>query len=594
MLSRRSALGISVAAVTGLGAAVLGAPAQAVPRRGGGRDVAVFGGGMAGLAAAHELIERGYRVTVYEPAFLGGKARSLPVPGTGSGGRLDLPGEHGFRFFPGCYQHVPDTMARIPLADRGNVKDSHLVAIDSLMVAFDSPDYAPVLLPGGIQNLVEHPDMLATAQNFQNAVATVFHGMRDIPTAEVTYFASRIAVMATSCRERRLGQWENQSWMEFVGAEGKSERYRLLSHAATRTTIAAKADTVSARTVGQIGVALLTASTGLIPQYSGNPITGGADRVLNLPTNEAWIDPWVTYLRSRGVSFVMGCGLRALHVRDGLIASASMTAAGDATSEVTADWYVVAIPLDRLKLLLDAALLDAAPSLEGIRHLDDDWMAGMQFFLGREPELPSGHIAILGSPWALTAIFQSSSWQVDFAARYGDGSVRECLSVDISAWDAPGILFGRTAKECSREEIAKEVWEQLRRGLNRGGAQIIRDADLLRWHLDPGITWTSDGIGNATPLLVNHAGSYRHRPDAATEIPNLFLGGDHVRTNIDLATMEGANESGRRAANAVLDAAGDPSPRVPIYPLWEAPALEPLQQLDRDRYRAGLPHILDR
>ena len=30
------------------------------------------------------------------------------------------------------------------------------------------------------------------------------------------------------------------------------------------------------------------------------------DRILDLPTNEAWIDPWVAYLKSRGVRFVMG------------------------------------------------------------------------------------------------------------------------------------------------------------------------------------------------------------------------------------------------------------------------------------------------
>ena len=71
---------------------------------------------MAGLAAAHELVERGFDVTVYERNALGGKARSIPVPDTAAGGRKALPGEHGFRFFPGFYHHVPDTMRRIPFA----------------------------------------------------------------------------------------------------------------------------------------------------------------------------------------------------------------------------------------------------------------------------------------------------------------------------------------------------------------------------------------------------------------------------------------------------------------------------------------------
>jgi protoporphyrinogen oxidase len=59
----------------------------------GGR-VAVLGAGVAGLTAAHELIERGFEVEVYERTALGGKARCIFPPGTGTGGRLDLPGEH--------------------------------------------------------------------------------------------------------------------------------------------------------------------------------------------------------------------------------------------------------------------------------------------------------------------------------------------------------------------------------------------------------------------------------------------------------------------------------------------------------------------
>src|SRR6185369_3781363 len=79
------------------------------------KHVLVLGGGVAGMSAAHELAERGFSVEVHESkAVPGGKARTIYAPNTGTGGRPDLPGEHGFRFFPSFYRHLPDTMKRIP------------------------------------------------------------------------------------------------------------------------------------------------------------------------------------------------------------------------------------------------------------------------------------------------------------------------------------------------------------------------------------------------------------------------------------------------------------------------------------------------
>jgi uncharacterized protein with NAD-binding domain and iron-sulfur cluster len=61
-----------------------------------GRTVAILGGGVAGLSAAHEFAERGFQVTVYEASrTTAGEARSIFVPGSGTAGRRDLRGEHG-------------------------------------------------------------------------------------------------------------------------------------------------------------------------------------------------------------------------------------------------------------------------------------------------------------------------------------------------------------------------------------------------------------------------------------------------------------------------------------------------------------------
>src|SRR3954454_23428348 len=159
-LSRRTLL--QHAAAAGTAAAVAGAtpalakkPARRPARK---RSVVVLGGGMAGLTAAHELAERGFDVTVYERNALGGKARSIPVGHTAKGGRRDLPGEHGFRFFPGFYHHVPDTMRRIPFPGNPNGVWDNMVAAPAdgakWLRAGDRPDAGPFGLgPDGRQAL---------------------------------------------------------------------------------------------------------------------------------------------------------------------------------------------------------------------------------------------------------------------------------------------------------------------------------------------------------------------------------------------------------------------------------------------------------
>lgn len=131
--------------------------------------------------------------------------------------------------------------------------------------------------------------------------------------------------------------------------------------------------------------------------------------------------------------------------------------------------------------------------------------------------------------------------------------------MDISEWDKPGILYGKTAKQCTREEVAREVWAQLKASLNDTGKTLLADSKLHSWFLDPGV----DGLGTPHPtnqdeLLIHPVGTLHNRPGAGTRIPNFFLSGDYVAVDIDLATMEGANASARAAVNCLLDRDGSP------------------------------------
>jgi uncharacterized protein with NAD-binding domain and iron-sulfur cluster len=243
--------------------------------------------------------------------------------------------------------------------------------------------------------------------------------------------------------------------------------------------------------------------------------------------------------------------------------------------------------------LIDQALLTLDPGLAKIQQLAGsvDWMNGIQFYLNRVVPVTKGHVAYVDSQWRLTSVSQHQFWpQVDLR-EYGDGNTREILSVVISEWDQPG-LSGKKAKDChTREEIKNEVWAQMKKSLNVGGVELLRDEYLTNWFLDPDIE-RLDAAGqwtNSEPLFVNIRRTLDLRPEATTRVPNLFLASDYVRTETDIACMEAANEAARRAVNAIIAADGGASSPCQLWPLREPESLQVFKELDRVRWMKGLP-----
>lgn len=536
--------------------------------------VVILGGGIGGLSAAHELIERGFDVEVYEVlAVPGGKARSVAVPGTGTDGRKGLPGEHGFRFFPRFYKHVVDTMRRIPYGPGRSVADN---LVDTTRVQLCRFGRHPVEVPARFIRTVN--DMRVVLDDLGRFLG----GDLGITHDELAFFASRVWQILTSCIERRMNEYEKIGWWEFIGAESRSPAYqKLLGHGITRSLVAAKANEASTKTIGDIFVQLL------FDIATPGPST---DRVLNGPTNEAWIDPWLDHLRSRGVRYQLNAKVTAVHLEKQRIRDIEVQIDG-ASHRVGGDYFVFAVPVEDMVDLISPQMLQIDPRLASLYQLDDitEWMNGIQIYLTEDVKIAHGHTIHVDSPWALTSISQAQFWEGIDLSRYGDGQVRGIISVDISEWERPG-LNGKAARDCTPEEVKAEVWDQLKRSLNYSDHVVLRDDMLHHWFLDPSLELREgDDDVNEEPLLVNLVDTWKLRPEAVTRIPNMFLASDYVRTYTDLATMEAANEAARRAVNGLLKASGSACAPCPVWALHEPEILAPWRELDRIRYQQGLP-----
>ena len=245
-------------------------------------------------------------------------------------------------------------------------------------------------------------------------------------------FAGRVWQLMTSSRERSIQEYERLPWVTYLGAEQRSEAFRkILVGGLTRSLIAATPKEASTDVGGTVLTELFYALS--------RPGTS-ADRLLNGPTNDVWLTPWLAWLRSHGVDYHLEAEVTAIDVKDRQISGVTVREGG-VESTVTGDYYIAAVPVERMGPLVTEAMTDVDPILAGIKVLADDtrWMTGLQFYLSQRVPIVAGHVTYIETPWALTSISQAQFWTGYDLADYGDGTVRDILSVDISDWDAPGV-----------------------------------------------------------------------------------------------------------------------------------------------------------
>ncbi len=254
------------------------------------RRAVVIGGGVAGLTAAHELQERGFEVSVYERnMILGGKARSFsveplpdndirlgPYPGLGvaypSKEIIGMPAEHGFRFFPGFYKHIADTLSRIPASG-----ESRRHVLNNL-VNVEKDAYAQPGKPFFYFS-THRP---ATLREWIRALTDILGDPSiGLPPHEAIYAVYKLVDAFTMCLERREQELEDVAWWDYMDADNKSQQYRsVIVDGLTQNFVAMDAKMSSTKSVINILARLL--NDFLRPN-------GTIDRVLNGPTSKVWI-----------------------------------------------------------------------------------------------------------------------------------------------------------------------------------------------------------------------------------------------------------------------------------------------------------------
>ena len=135
--------------------------------------------------------------------------------------------------------------------------------------------------------------------NGEAELALVVH----LPWEDVAYVSGLFLMLLTTCPERRMAEHEDARWWDFIGAERRSPAFRrYFADIAVRSLVAMCPRRANTRTIGTIGMQL----------WIDHARPGAeVDRLLDGPTQDVWITPWVEHLRRLGVRFEFGAASTA-------------------------------------------------------------------------------------------------------------------------------------------------------------------------------------------------------------------------------------------------------------------------------------------
>lgn len=550
-----------------------------------GRRVAVLGGGIAGLTAAHELAGRGFSVTVYEMRSgvrgLGGKARSQYF----RVGAHEVPGEHGYRFMPAFYRCLPETLARIPRGatpvddfrtPQPNSVAGSLVGLDRFAVARDH--MPPSIIRREVPGATDLPGLALT-------LGKLFHS---ISARDAQHMGRKLLAYYATGPIERAERFESLSFWDYMEADRLQPIARRLLESMPQSLVAMRASEGNART-------LLDVLQLMMLDYGRQ---GPAEWVFPGPTTDVWLVPWARLLAQLGVRFAQGPNQRIVGLEvDGRRITAVRRAGG---APVEADLYVLATPLEGTQAILRAspqAVLGCSQLAKAlaIPSSATRWMVGLQLLLrDRDRPWTRGHVAFADSPWGVTAVSQHQLWSQEYRERITRAGGAGLLSLIVTEWETPRDSEAPRARDLTRPEIIREVVRQVASCRDLQQNPMLRASDVLAHHIDEDVRFGPRVESNGSPLLIHPPGLWARRPSVVTGYDNLVLAGDYVQNPMDLATMEGANATGRMAANRLLDVvAHAPRDRAMVIADYQAehvgPALRALGRASDLRFLRRRP-----
>jgi uncharacterized protein with NAD-binding domain and iron-sulfur cluster len=388
---------------------------------------------------------------------------------------------------------------------------------------------------------------------------------RGVSPAEVVGYIYAHLRLLWKCRERLGEELGDISYADYLNLIRKSPQAQAFFSALPRIFVAARPDAEAAAIAPIILKGLF--------HFTSRPracveVQLPSVMMMNGPTSERMVDPWIGHLRSLGVELQFGTRIGDLEFRDGRV-SALISTDG---RNFPCDYAVLALPYLMLRQLAKSDhVARHLPHITEEHSVRLESSNGIQCFLSAIPQTwpsfmrPGVVASYLESEWSLISVIQGEGFWKNVLLPEGTKYV---LSITWSDVEKPGPVLGRPVNECRPEQILIECLAQC--GLEPSpiiGWQLdhelryIDEADYesLASQLPPHLaapTASGKRLVNFSPLTILMPGARHRCPRIRTEVPNLFLAGEATYSpdlTFFVPTMEKAASSGYLAAHDIAN-----------------------------------------
>ena len=466
------------------------------------KKVIILGAGIGGLTVAHELVQNAgseYDVHIYEQNnTIGGMARSGYKDRKG----VSLPTEYCWRIYGPNYYNLRAILRQIPLKN-----DSSKSVHDNLV---DVRNY-----------LIADQGKIFFMNNRPKTLLDIRGVFKNVPLREKSSVLSKILYCFIISTER-LNSLDRLTWSEYIDPK------KTLSHDMRKYIIEVMGPYLGAENE-KVNVPSVAKTLETFKMFN-RPLS-----VMNGPTNEAWLDHWQAHLERKGVTFHLNTEVADVRTSGKNVEYVVLADGG----KVSGDAYFGCLPVEGVAKM---------PSLKitGIDELSErayQLMVGIQLYFDKKITLPYKKTAmhIPDSPWQLVIEPQGSIWN----KQYGD--IADLWSIGLCNPLSSGLLIKKPFIECSHQEIQKEVWYQITHS-ELGASLGLGDVNILDYNVWNTYVYDGAKISTREPKFSTNKGTYYLRPDNKTAYQNFYFATAYTKTQTDMFEMEGAAESGRRAA----------------------------------------------